>query len=138
MRWVLLVLPLVWGEQEATSVPQERWEEAVGASQRHEQFLPPPEGFLSPLASSPAFVSLGGFMDDHRRDRKIFGFREELPPAEGRRSAARRRVEEVKVVPTLQGEVLPPVITEPRVGRQSKVVITMLSTSSNSFTLLTL
>ena len=121
MRWVLLVLPLVRGEQEDTSLPQGRWEEAVGASQRHEQFLPPPEGFLSPLATSPAFVSLGGFMEDHRRDRKVFGFREEVPPVGGGRSGAPRRVEEVKVVPTLQGEVLPPVISEPRAGRHTQV-----------------
>ena len=65
---------------------------AVGESQRHEQFVPPPKGFLSPLASSPAFEDLGGFMEDHRRDRKIFGFTEEGP------IPVRRLVEEVKPV----------------------------------------
>ena len=101
MRWVLVLLPLVRGEQEDTSLPQGRWEEAVGASQRHEQFLPPPEGFLSPIATSPAFLSLGGFMEDHRRDRKVFGFREKVPPVGGGRSGAPRRVEEVKATSSL-------------------------------------
>ena len=98
---------------------------AVGESQRHEQFVAPPKGFLSPLASSPAFEDLGGFMEDHRRDRKIFGFTEGGPiPARrlveevnpvrmfsdknpSRRERMSTIVEEgVKLVPTLQGQVV--------------------------------
>ena len=99
-----------------------------GESQRHEQFLRPPKGFLSPLASSPAFEviqpcggrsvlaqiesltvqDLGGFMADHRRDRMVFGFREESLPAEGGASLG-------------EGQVLPSVFTVARTGRKHQV-----------------
>ena len=101
---LLTLLPLVGGQQPplGSSVELLREETSdlvVGESQRHEQFVPPPkgflsphqpqqsapkkfrQGFLSPLATSPAFEDLGGFMDDQRRDRKIFGFTEEGPIA---------------------------------------------------------
>ena len=135
MRWwalLLALVPLVWGQEGLRSealdgesqLRAEHIDAAVGESQRHEQFVPPPKGFLSPLASSPAFEDLGGFMEDHRRDRKIFGFTEEGPipvrslveevnpvrrlsekiPA--RRERMTSIVEEgIKLVPTLQGQV---------------------------------
>ena len=117
---LLTLLPLVGGQQPIGSsvelLREETSDLVVGESQRHEQFVPPPkgflsphqpqqsapkkfrqgflspqtqssapqkhqQGFLSPLATSPAFEGLGGFMDDQRRDRKIFGFTEEGPIA---------------------------------------------------------
>ena len=99
-----------------------------GESQRHEQFLRPPKGFLSPLASSPAFEvshpyslllaqiepltvqDLGGFMADHRRDRMVFGFREESLPAERGGGLGEEEV-----------EVLPTVFTVQRTGRKHQV-----------------
>lgn len=83
-------------------------------SKRHEQFLPPPAGFSSPIASSPAFQDLGGFMADHRRDRMIFGFKEHvLVPDVNRRKEVER-----EEVATFIGEVLP----EPRTGRRHDTV----------------
>ena len=106
-----------------------------GESQRHEQFLRPPKGFLSPLASSPAFEvsqpyscggpsvpaqlesltvkDLGGFMADHRRDRIVFGFREESLPAEGGASLG-------------EGQVLPRVFTVARTGRKHQVTLQLI------------
>ena len=125
-------MPLVWGQEGLESeafdgklhsrgeASTER-DTAVGESQRHEQFVAPPKGFLSPLASSPAFEDLGGFMEDHRRDRQIFGFTEEGPiPVRSladerifsKKNPSRRErmstiVEDgVKLVPTLQGQVV--------------------------------
>ena len=95
MRWwtlLLALLPLVRGQDGLGSEILGAEDMAVGESQRHEQFVPPPKGFLSPLASSPAFEDLGGFMEDHRRDRKIFGFTEEGP------IPVRSLVDEVKPV----------------------------------------
>ena len=98
MRWwtlLLALLPLVRGQDGLGSEilgDGGRSQLEVGESQRHEQFVPPPKGFLSPLASSPAFEDLGGFMEDHRRDRKIFGFTEEGP------IPVRSLVDEVKPV----------------------------------------
>ena len=139
MRWwalLLALVPLVWGQEGLKSETfnaelHSRGEgsmdidTAVGESQRHEQFVPPPKGFLSPLASSPAFENLGGFMEDHRRDRQIFGFTEEGPiPVRSlaeevnrerilsKKNPARRErmstiVEDgVKLIPTLQGQVV--------------------------------
>ena len=95
MRWwtlLLALVPLVRGQDGLGSEILGAEDMAVGESQRHEQFVPPPKGFLSPLASSPAFEDLGGFMEDHRRDRKIFGFTEEGP------IPVRSLVDEVKPV----------------------------------------
>ena len=143
MRWrtlLLTLLPLVGGQQPSLGSSVELLREetsdlVVGESQRHEQFLPPPkgflspqppqsapkkfrQGFLSPLASSPAFEGLGGFMDDQRRDRKIFGFTEEGPiaaeelepvrilPAKSPLRKESAFVEDgVRLVPLLQGQV---------------------------------
>ena len=144
MRWrttlLLTLLPLVGGQQPIGSsvelLREETSDLVVGESQRHEQFLPPPkgflsphqpqqsapkklrQGFLSPLASSPAFEDLGGFMDDQRRDRKIFGFTEEGPiaveelepvrilPAKNILRKESAFVEDgVRLVPSLQGQV---------------------------------
>ena len=98
MRWWTLLLAFVRGQDGLGSEilgdggRSQLEDMAVGDSQRHEQFVPPPKGFLSPLASSPAFEDLGGFMEDHRRDRKIFGFTEEGP------IPVRSLVDEVKPV----------------------------------------
>ena len=126
------MVPLVWGQEGLKSETlngelhlrgegSTEIDAAVGESQRHEQFVAPPKGFLSPLASSPAFEDLGGFMEDHRRDRQIFGFTEEGPiPVRSlveermlsKKNPARRErmstfVEDgVKLVPTLQGQVV--------------------------------
>ena len=125
-------MPLVWGQEGLKSETfngelhsreevSTKTDTAVGESQRHEQFVAPPKGFLSPLASSPAFEDLGGFMEDHRRDRQIFGFTEEGPiPVRSladerifsKKNPTRRErmstiVEDgVKLVPTLQGQVV--------------------------------
>ena len=122
----MALVPLVGGQEELRSETfdgklqsgaegSKDTDTAVGESQRHEQFVPPPKGFLSPLASSPAFEDLGGFMEDHRRDRKIFGFTEEGPiPVRSlveevnplRRERMTNIVEDGhKLVPTLQGQV---------------------------------
>ena len=135
----MTLLPLVGGQQPSLGSSVELLREetsdlVVGESQRHEQFVPPPkgflsphqqsapkkfrQGFLSPLASSPAFEGLGGFMDDQRRDRKIFGFTEEGPIAVEELEPVRillaknplRKesafVEDgVRLVPSLQGKV---------------------------------
>ena len=132
----MALVPLVWGQERLRSEALDGElklraegstatdDNAVGESQRHEQFVPPPKGFLSPLASSPAFEDLGGFMDDHRRDRKIFGFTEEGPipvrslveevkpvrmlseKVPARRERMTSIVEDgIKLVPTLQGQV---------------------------------
>ena len=126
------MVPLVWGQEGLKSETfnaelhsggegSTGTDTVVGESQRHEQFVAPPKGFLSPLASSPAFEDLGGFMEDHRRDRQIFGFTEEGPiPVRSlveermlsKKNPARRErmstfVEDgVKLVPTLQGQVV--------------------------------
>ena len=137
---LLTLLPLVGGQQPSLGSSVELLREetsdlVVGESQRHEQFVPPPKGFLSPqsqssapkkirqgflstLASSPAFEGLGGFMDDQRRDRKIFGFTEEGPiaveelepvrilPAKNLLRKESAFVEDgVRLVPSLQGQV---------------------------------
>ena len=138
---LLTLLSLVGGQQPplGSSVELLRGETSdlvVGESQRHEQFVPPPkgflsphqpqqsapkkfrQGFLSPLATSPAFEDLGGFMDDQRRDRKIFGFTEEGPiaveelepvrilPAKNILRKESPFVEDgVRLVPSLQGQV---------------------------------
>ena len=135
----MTLLPLVGGQQPIGSsvelLREETSDLVVGESQRHEQFVPPPkgflgpqsqssapkkfrQGFLSPLASSPAFEGLGGFMDDQRRDRKIFGFTEEGPiaveelepvrilPAKNILRKESPFVEDgVRLVPSLQGQV---------------------------------
>ena len=129
MRWwalLLALVPLVWGQEglrsetfdgklQSGAEGSKDADTAVGESQRHEQFVAPPKGFLSPLASSPAFENLGGFMEDHRRDRQIFGFTEEGPIpvrslAEEVKPVRRERMttiveDGVKLVPTLHGQV---------------------------------
>ena len=137
----MTLLTLVGGQQPSLGSSVELLREetsdlVVGESQRHEQFVPPPkgflsphqppqsaakklrQGFLSPLASSPAFEELGGFMDDQRRDRKIFGFTEDGPiaveelepvrilPAKSPLRKESAFVEDgVRLVPSLQGQV---------------------------------